>query len=89
MFHLDILLHQSGHIMLTDFDLSKGSSPPGKPGVVKSTSPNLVSANDDGLLPLTNLAFTTCSLLLLIQSVVSTIYGRTALWVPRVCIAGS
>jgi hypothetical protein len=29
--------------MLTDFDLSKGSSPPGKPGVVKSKSPNQVS----------------------------------------------
>lgn len=39
---LDILLHQSGHIMLTDFDLSKGSSPPGRPGVVKSKSPNQV-----------------------------------------------
>ncbi|KAI9022219.1 kinase-like domain-containing protein [Phycomyces nitens] len=36
----NILLHQSGHIMLTDFDLSKGSSPPGKPGVVKASSPN-------------------------------------------------
>lgn len=36
----NILLHQSGHIMLTDFDLSKGSSPPGQPGVVKSRSPN-------------------------------------------------
>ncbi|CEP08394.1 hypothetical protein [Parasitella parasitica] len=34
----NILLHQSGHIMLTDFDLSKGSSPPGRPGVVKSKS---------------------------------------------------
>ncbi|KAI8058666.1 kinase-like domain-containing protein [Gilbertella persicaria] len=37
----NILLHQSGHIMLTDFDLSKGSTPPGQPGVVKSKSPNL------------------------------------------------
>ncbi|KAI8967776.1 kinase-like domain-containing protein [Mycotypha africana] len=37
----NILLHQSGHIMLTDFDLSKGSSPPGQPGVVKSKSPNV------------------------------------------------
>lgn len=35
----NILLHQSGHIMLTDFDLSKGSHPPGKPCVVKSSSP--------------------------------------------------
>ncbi|KAI8332803.1 kinase-like domain-containing protein [Chlamydoabsidia padenii] len=42
----NILLHQSGHIMLTDFDLSKGSSPPGKPGVVKSTSPNLPPSID-------------------------------------------
>ncbi|KAI8977984.1 kinase-like domain-containing protein [Pilobolus umbonatus] len=32
----NILLHQSGHIMLTDFDLSKGSSPPGDPGIIKS-----------------------------------------------------
>lgn len=31
--------------MLTDFDLSKGSSPPGRPGVVKSKSPNQVSNN--------------------------------------------
>ncbi|KAG1169922.1 hypothetical protein G6F70_004567 [Rhizopus microsporus] len=36
----NILLHQSGHIMLTDFDLSKGSTPPGRPGVVLSKSPN-------------------------------------------------
>ncbi|KAI8890624.1 Pkinase-domain-containing protein [Backusella circina FSU 941] len=36
----NILLHQSGHIMLTDFDLSKGSSPPGCPGIIKSKSPN-------------------------------------------------
>ncbi|KAG2224846.1 hypothetical protein INT45_008028, partial [Circinella minor] len=35
----NILLHQSGHIMLTDFDLSKGSHPPGKPCIVKSSSP--------------------------------------------------
>ncbi|CDH61075.1 serine threonine protein kinase (nrc-2) [Lichtheimia corymbifera JMRC:FSU:9682] len=34
----NILLHQSGHIMLTDFDLSKGTSPPGKPGVIRSNS---------------------------------------------------
>jgi hypothetical protein len=39
---VDILLHQNGHIMLTDFDLSKGSHPPGNPGVVKSNSPNVV-----------------------------------------------
>ncbi|CAO3654720.1 unnamed protein product [Mucor hiemalis] len=37
----NILLHQSGHIMLTDFDLSKGSHPPGNPGVVKSNSPHV------------------------------------------------
>ncbi|KAI7864148.1 kinase-like domain-containing protein [Spinellus fusiger] len=36
----NILLHQSGHIMLTDFDLSKGSTPPGKPSVIKGNSPN-------------------------------------------------
>jgi hypothetical protein len=42
-YNLDILLHQSGHIMLTDFDLSKGSSPPGRPGIVKSRSSNQVS----------------------------------------------
>lgn len=29
--------------MLTDFDLSKGSHPPGNPGVVKSNSPHVVS----------------------------------------------
>jgi hypothetical protein len=40
---IDILLHQSGHIMLTDFDLSKGSSPPGLPGIVKSKLPHMVS----------------------------------------------
>ncbi|KAI9314341.1 kinase-like domain-containing protein [Dichotomocladium elegans] len=34
----NILLHQSGHIMLTDFDLSKGSKPPGPPVIVKSGS---------------------------------------------------
>lgn len=28
--------------MLTDFDLSKGSNPPGNPTVVKSNSPNVV-----------------------------------------------
>lgn len=32
--------------MLTDFDLSKGSTPPGKPGVVKSTSPNVPPSID-------------------------------------------
>ncbi|CAO3660866.1 unnamed protein product [Umbelopsis ramanniana] len=42
----NILLHQSGHIMLTDFDLSKGSHPPGNPSVVKSNSPNVPPAID-------------------------------------------
>ncbi|KAI8072757.1 kinase-like domain-containing protein [Gongronella butleri] len=36
----NILLHQSGHIMLTDFDLSKGSSSPGAPGIVRSHLPH-------------------------------------------------
>jgi protein-serine/threonine kinase len=31
---LDILLHQSGHIMLSDFDLSKQSDPGGKPTMI-------------------------------------------------------
>lgn len=31
---LDILLHQSGHIMLSDFDLSKQSDPGGVPGMI-------------------------------------------------------
>ncbi|KAJ3211157.1 hypothetical protein HDU82_006577, partial [Entophlyctis luteolus] len=34
----NILLHQSGHIMLTDFDLSKPSVTPGAPSFVKSSS---------------------------------------------------
>ncbi|KAI9261498.1 kinase-like domain-containing protein [Phascolomyces articulosus] len=42
----NILLHQSGHIMLTDFDLSKGSHPPGKPCVVKSSSPYMPPSID-------------------------------------------
>ncbi|KAI9312253.1 kinase-like domain-containing protein [Dichotomocladium elegans] len=42
----NILLHQSGHIMLTDFDLSKGSHPPGNPSVVKSGSPCVPPALD-------------------------------------------
>ncbi|KAJ2963583.1 hypothetical protein NQZ79_g1344 [Umbelopsis isabellina] len=42
----NILLHQSGHIMLTDFDLSKGSHPPGRPCVVKSSYPNMPPAID-------------------------------------------
>ncbi|KAI8340236.1 kinase-like domain-containing protein [Chlamydoabsidia padenii] len=42
----NILLHQSGHIMLTDFDLSKGSSPPGQPGIVKSKLPHMPPSID-------------------------------------------
>jgi hypothetical protein len=42
VFIIDILLHQNGHIMLTDFDLSKGSKPPGNPNIVKSGSPHVV-----------------------------------------------
>ncbi|KAJ1920060.1 serine/threonine protein kinase, AGC [Mycoemilia scoparia] len=34
----NILLHETGHIMLTDFDLSKQSNPPGNPAVIKSNS---------------------------------------------------
>lgn len=37
---LDILLHESGHLMLSDFDLSKQSLPPGPPGIFNS--PNTV-----------------------------------------------
>ena len=38
---LDILLHQSGHIMLSDFDLSKQSGEPGgAPATIKSGGPN-------------------------------------------------
>lgn len=43
---LDILLHQTGHIMLTDFDLSKQSSPAGEPTVVKNGSPSMPPAID-------------------------------------------
>ncbi|RUP45486.1 Serine/threonine-protein kinase nrc-2 [Jimgerdemannia flammicorona] len=42
----NILLHQSGHIMLTDFDLSKQSHPPGEPTVVKSGSPYIPPSID-------------------------------------------
>lgn len=37
-FSIDILLHETGHIMLTDFDLSKQSDPPGTPSVLKGSS---------------------------------------------------
>jgi protein-serine/threonine kinase len=34
LINTDILLHQSGHIMLSDFDLSKQSDPGGKPTMI-------------------------------------------------------
>ncbi|PVU93065.1 hypothetical protein BB559_003468 [Furculomyces boomerangus] len=34
----NILLHETGHIMLTDFDLSKQSQPPGSPGILINNS---------------------------------------------------
>jgi len=34
----NILLHQSGHIMLSDFDLSKQSDPGGKPTMIPTTA---------------------------------------------------
>lgn len=40
----DILLHQSGHIMLSDFDLAKQSGRPGgRPATVAQIEPNGVS----------------------------------------------
>lgn len=36
----DILLHQSGHIMLSDFDLSKQSGPGGAPTMIPARSGN-------------------------------------------------
>ncbi|KAF9345920.1 serine/threonine protein kinase, AGC [Mortierella sp. AD094] len=42
----NILLHHTGHIMLTDFDLSKQSTPAGEPTVVKSSSPSTPPAID-------------------------------------------
>ncbi|KAI8635967.1 kinase-like domain-containing protein [Parasitella parasitica] len=42
----NILLHQSGHLMLSDFDLSKQSFPPGPPGIVKSNSPHIPPSID-------------------------------------------
>jgi len=42
---IDILLHQSGHIMLSDFDLSKQSGEPGgAPAGIKQSGTNGVSA---------------------------------------------
>ncbi|KAG0207072.1 serine/threonine protein kinase, AGC [Mortierella sp. GBA30] len=37
----NILLHQTGHIMLTDFDLSKQSLPAGEPTIIKNASPSM------------------------------------------------
>ncbi|KAI9260684.1 kinase-like domain-containing protein [Phascolomyces articulosus] len=42
----NILLHQSGHLMLTDFDLSKQSNPPCPPNIVKSASPHIPPSID-------------------------------------------
>ncbi|KAI8375908.1 kinase-like domain-containing protein [Radiomyces spectabilis] len=42
----NILLHQSGHLMLSDFDLSKQSFPPGAPGIVKSSSVHIPPSID-------------------------------------------
>lgn len=42
----NILLHDTGHIMLTDFDLSKEAIPRNDPSIVKSNSPNTPPAID-------------------------------------------
>lgn len=43
-FTLDILLHQSGHIMLSDFDLAKQSNEPGgRPAMIHQSEPDGVS----------------------------------------------
>ncbi|CAO3672718.1 unnamed protein product [Umbelopsis ramanniana] len=42
----NILLHETGHIMLTDFDLSKEAIPRHDPSIVKSNSPNTPPAID-------------------------------------------
>ncbi|KAK5815639.1 Pkinase-domain-containing protein [Linnemannia elongata] len=42
----NILLHQTGHIMLTDFDLSKQSYPAGEPTIVKHALPSMPPAID-------------------------------------------
>lgn len=43
---LDILLHQSGHIMLSDFDLAKQSNEPGgMPTMVQSEHNGVSSLN--------------------------------------------
>lgn len=42
--HVDILLHESGHIMLSDFDLSKPTNEPGgAPAVMKQSAQGGVS----------------------------------------------
>lgn len=46
---LDILLHQSGHIMLSDFDLSKQSDPGGVPGIIMGNTKNGVNSNSANL----------------------------------------
>lgn len=43
-FSPDILLHQSGHIMLSDFDLSKQSGPGGAPTMIPGRSGNSMSS---------------------------------------------
>lgn len=43
--HTDILLHQSGHIMLSDFDLSKQSDPGGRPAMIMSGRNGTSSSN--------------------------------------------
>jgi hypothetical protein len=53
-FEKDILLHQSGHIMLSDFDLSKsGSEPGGAPAGMKQSAQNGVSTRCWLFLPAT------------------------------------
>lgn len=41
---IDILLHQSGHIMLSDFDLSKQSGPGGAPTMIPGRSGNSMTS---------------------------------------------
>lgn len=44
-FYPDILLHQSGHIMLSDFDLAKQSKEPGgRPATIHQSEPNGVGS---------------------------------------------
>ena len=45
---IDILLHQSGHIMLSDFDLAKASSEPGGMPVMIHSDHNGVSFSSPG-----------------------------------------